>query len=571
MKRFLRIFVPIMLAVTVLISVGWYFFKYDPDTTRDLLVSQARYLDDRGNHSLATWFYKLAYLQSGNDETVALELSEQYRSMGNYTKAEYTLTNAIADGGSVELYIALCKLYIEQDKLFDAVNMLDNVANPIIKAQLQELRPAAPVPSHEPGYYNQYITLSFTSVGKLYTTTDGSYPTTHADTYSVPISLSAGETVVYALAIGENGLVSPLSILNYTVAGVIEQVVIEDPAMDLIIREILQVGSDHALYSNELWSITELTVPKEAQDLSDLSKLPFLKSLTMDGMEFDNLSVMSGLTALEELILSDMPLSDSDLKTIAALPNLKFLAMVQCSLSSIAPLAEAKGLTALNIGGNTIRDLSALESMAELTHLYLNHNAVTDLNSLSKLKRLEVLDLSFNSITTPAPLSGCIKLRELDLSNNSLTDLDGIGQLNALEKLSLMFTGLTDVSSIAANTSLTDLNISNNSLTDISALSNLNQLKTLDFSYNQVEKLPEFSKDAMLVSIKGSKNNLSSLEELRGLQCLNYVKLDYNEAITSAEPLEKCYTLVELNVYGTGIRDVDVLKQMGVIVIYSPI
>ena len=155
MKHFLKIFIPILMTLALLISVGWYLFRYDPNTTRDLIVSQARYLDEQGNHTLAAWFYELAYRQSGNDVTVALELSEQYRTLGNYTKAEHTLTNAIADGGTVDLYIALCKLYVEQNKLLDAVTMLDRVSNPTVKEQLDAMRPAAPVPTHQPGYYNQ--------------------------------------------------------------------------------------------------------------------------------------------------------------------------------------------------------------------------------------------------------------------------------------------------------------------------------------------------------------------------------------------------------------------------------
>ena len=572
MKRFLRIFVPLLLTVVVIFSLGWYFFRFDPDLTRDILISQARYMDGQGNHAMASWFYHMAYRQSGNDETIALELAEQYQAMGNYTKAEYTLSNAIADGASVDLYVSLCNLYVEQNKLLDAVNMLDNVANPYIKAQLDSLRPAQVVPSHEPGYYNQYITLSFTAPhSKIYLTTDGSYPSSEKAPYSLPVPLSAGETVITALAVGDNGLVSPLSIYSYTVAGVIEEVTISDPAMDRAVRQALNVSEDHALFTNELWTITALEIPYNAKSLSDLSKLPFLTRLTMDGMEFDSLSALSSLTSLEDLVLSDMTLTTADLQTIAALPQLKELTMVQCGLSSIAPLSEAKGLTYLNISGNTLRDLTSLAELSELKELHLNHNAVTDLVSLSGLSKLEVLDLSFNSVTTPAPLSGCIRLRELSLSNNALSDLEGLSRLTALENLDLSFTGLTDVSVLAINTGLTHLDISNNSLTDISTLNALTNLNSLNFSYNQVSKLPEFSKDCPLVILKGSQNQLTSLDELAGMMSLNYVKMDHNPELTSAEPLETCYALVELSVYGTGIHDVSTLRQMGVIVLYSPI
>ena len=147
MKRLLHILVPLMLSLLILISIGWYFLKYDPQFTRDILLSQARYQDEIGNHSAAVWFYDLAYLQSDHDDSVALELAEQYIAIGNFTKAEYTLSHAIADGADVQLYIALCKTYVMQNKLLDAVTMLNNVADPAIKDQLTALRPEAPVPS----------------------------------------------------------------------------------------------------------------------------------------------------------------------------------------------------------------------------------------------------------------------------------------------------------------------------------------------------------------------------------------------------------------------------------------
>lgn len=571
MKRFLKIFVPLLLTLALLISLGWYFLRFDPEFTRDILVSQARAMDKRGNYAMATWLYQLAYRQSGNDEAIALELAEQYHAMGNYTKAEFTLSNAIADGGSMDLYIALCNIYVEQNKLLDAVKMLDNVSNPAIKSQLEAIRPQAAVVSHEPGYYNQYISISFTTDSKLYVTTDGSYPSSTSAHYSEPISLGAGETVITTLCIGENGLVSPLSVLRYTIAGVIEEMTINDSAMDEAIRQQLNVSADHVLYSNELWGITELTIPNGTQDLSDLSKLPMLTRLSMDGMKFDTLAVLSNLTSLETLEISNMPLSSDDIKTIAALPSLQSLTLTRCELSGIAPLSAAKNLNYLDLSNNAIRDLTAIENMSNLVQLKLNHNAVTDLSSLSGLVRLEVLDVSYNLITTPAPLDGCIRLTDLQLSNNELTDLTGLNRLTELRVLDVSNTGLTDVSMLAANTGLTDLNLSNNSLTDISALKTLTNLTTLDFSDNQVTSLPAFDKNCPLVILKASRNQLTSMDELEGLMNLNYVMMDYNYGLTSYQPLLKCYTLVELNVLFTGIHNVDDLTIMGVLVQYSSV
>ena len=171
MKKSLRIILPVILAIAIILCTVWYLFIYDRGFTRDMLLSFARYSESQGNHNVATWFYNIAYKQSSNSDDVAIELAQQYKSSGNYTKAEYTLSNAIADGGGVDLYIALCNTYVEQDKLLDAVTMLDSITNPQIKEQLAAMRPASPTVTPEPGYYSQYISATLSKYdGTIYPT-----------------------------------------------------------------------------------------------------------------------------------------------------------------------------------------------------------------------------------------------------------------------------------------------------------------------------------------------------------------------------------------------------------------
>ena len=580
MKRIIRITVPVLMVLLVLFSIGWYFVKYDPALTREILVDQARYLDDRGNHSLATWFYKLAYQQSGNDEAIALELAEQYRSMGNYTKAEYTLSNAIADGGTLELYVALCRTYVEQNKLLDAVTMLDNVTDQQIKSQLDALRPQSPVPSHEPGYFTEYITLGMSvAEGTIYYTADGSYPSTSASSYRIPIDLPAGQTVIKAITVGKNGLVSPLSVLGYTISGVIEEVIIEDPAIDQALRQLLQVDADHVFFSNELWEVTSLSIPHDTKSLSDLEKLPYLEELlildvespTPTSIDALDLTPLSNLESLKEVGIINMTLSSENLQIIAELPALDKLAISHCELSGISQLAAATRLTYLDLSYNTIGNLSALEGMTQLTTLNLCHNGISDVSVIGKLTMLEVLDLSYNSITDPSALTSCTSLKSLKLANNAITQLQGLETLNGLIELSVAFNKLTDVQILEHCTEMIELDLSNNAIEDISAISAMTKLQTLDFSYNVVKKLPEFDDACPLIAIKGSNNKLSSLKELAGLNSLNYIIMDFNKDISSVKALSSCYALVEVSVYGTKVKDIGPLTDMDVIVKYSPI
>ena len=104
MKKFFKVVIPIILVLAIIACIGWYLFIYDRDFTRDILLNGARYFDDRGNHTISGWFYDQAYIQANNNDVVAIELAELHKADGNYTKAEYTLTRAISDGGSADLY-----------------------------------------------------------------------------------------------------------------------------------------------------------------------------------------------------------------------------------------------------------------------------------------------------------------------------------------------------------------------------------------------------------------------------------------------------------------------------------
>ncbi|MBQ9761854.1 MAG: leucine-rich repeat domain-containing protein [Oscillospiraceae bacterium] len=562
MNRFFKILVPVVLMLAVLISIGWYLIEYDPEFTRDVLVSQARKQSDLGNHSLATRLYELAYKHAGNDETVALELAQQFKDVGNYTKAEYTLSHAIADGGSVELYIALCKTYVEQDKLLDAVNMLENITQPQIKEQIEALRPKAPSPDPEQGFYDQYITVSFNPPdGALYVTTDSDWPSTTKDAYTGPITLSSGETTIIALTVAPSGLVSPRTILSYTVTGVIEEVTLTDPAIDRIVREKLAIHADDALSSDQLWTITELKLPADTADLSDLKWFPFLHSLTIPKTALQNLSGLYGMTALQTLTVTDMSVSAEDLAVIAGLPKLTSLTLRNCGLSGITPLSAATGLRYLDLSSNAIRDLTALSAMPELTQVDLSHNALDDLEIFRTMTSLSALNAAYNSITSCESLSGCTGLTSLDLTGNKLTTVTGIERIFELKQLSVAFNDITDVAPLAANTTLEVLDISNNEISDITALGTLNKLTTFNFSYNRISQLPQFSQECALVTIKGSENQLTSLAELAGLPQLNYVIMDGNLDLASIDPLATCEQLVQVSVYETAVTDVSAVTK----------
>lgn len=571
MKRSVKRVFPVLLILLILGSIVWYLGVYDRGFTQDILLNQARFFDDRGNHNIAAWLYELAYKQSNHDESVAIELAEKFKQAGNYTKAEYTLSNAIADGGSVDLYIALCKTYVEQDKLLDAVTMLDSVTDVDVKHQLDLLRPQSPTTTPTPGYYSQYITVEVKCpTGTLYVTSDKSYPSTTHDPYNSPIQLIGGENTIYALAVGENGLVSKLSIFGYVVGGVIEEVTLTDSAVDATVRQLLGKEPTDALLSSDLWTITSLTLPSEVTQLTDMKAFPYLRSLSIENANLTSLNGISALSALTELTIRNTILTASDVDLIGTLANLQKLTLENCSLSSIANLAGAQKLVDLDLSGNIIREISSLVTMSNLQRLDLSRNAVIDLTNLAGLTNLVELDVSYNSVPSLAPLVNCTALKVLDASHNAINSLDGVEKMTTLTNLSVAYNNIADATLLTDNTALVSLDISNNAIQDISALSTLNNLEVFDFSRNEVSALPAFSSESKLISITGSYNNLTSLQPLSGLSQLNDVIMEYN-AISSVEPLASCHMLITVNVYGNPVKNVSMLTDQGVVVFYTPV
>ncbi len=571
MKYTWKRILPVLLIIAVICSIAWYLFIYDREFTRDILLQQARHFESQGNHATATWFYNLAYLQSGDSDDIAIELAQQYIANGNYTKAEYTLSNAIADnGGSVKLYKALCQTYVEQDMLLDAVAMLDSIVDPTIRSKLNSMRPAPATASHDSGYYSQYIKVTLQAEnGKLYAATNGVYPSVQDAPVEDAISLEAGENTIYALVIGDNGLVSKLSVFNYTIGGVIEEVTLCDPAINQAVREQLGLSFQDTLFSSDLWAITDFEMPADAADYSDLRWLPYLQSLTIEGGSFSGSNALSGLAQLTTLTIRDCVLSGQDVATIAALPNLQYLTLSNCQLSSIEALFEAKQLISLDLSNNAIRDISSLSFMTKLKELNLSHNALTNLSFISALSGLEKLDVSYNSLVSVLPLSGCPALKDLDISHNDIDTLSGAESLIGLRYLYAAYNNLTSVDPISECVQLVELNISNNKITDIASLSGLLSMTYFDFANNQITAIPEFGSSAALVYVNGSSNRLTSVAPLSGLRQLNSVYVDHNR-ISTLDPLAECPQLVRVDAFGNPVSDVTKLTVQSIVVHYDP-
>ena len=552
MKRVLKIVIPLVVVLALLGTAAWFFLSFRADLTAGFLRGQAAKMVERERYSRAVTYYNWAWQLDPENQEIPLALAEAYAGSGNYTKAEYTLVRAIsARPQDVDLYVALCQVYVAQDKLLDAVQMLDRTSDAEVKAALDELRPAAPVLSPENGYYTEYIEVTADGGGNaVYLSIDGDYPSMEDDAYTGPVTLPGGETMVMAVAVDENQMVSQAVQNGYTIGGVVEPVTLNDPAIDAAVREQLGMTAGETLMTDDLWSIAELTLPDTVADLADLSHFTGLTTLTIQNVSGLDFSVLSQLTSLQTLDLSGCTISTGSLDAIAGLTGLRVLRLNNCALT----------------------DINALSQLTALTELQLANNSLTDIGVTSLMLDLETVTLTNNPITSIAGLSACTKLKSLDISGCSVTSIASLSGKTALETLLAGNNQIADLSPLEGCTALAVLEVPYNLVSDISVLAQLPALTRFVGNNNQITAVPDFDEEtSKLQYIQLDYNEVADLAGLQGINSLNYVYADYNQVETIL-PLKNNINLIQVNVWDNPIPEEEVksLQENSIIVNYNP-
>lgn len=175
-------------------------------------------------------------------------------------------------------------------------------------------------------------------------------------------------------------------------------------------------------------------------------------------------------TSLTELDLSEMELTNEDIKSISDMVNLTALNLSENEISNISMLAQLDNLEVLNLESNYISDIKSLSKLTNLKELYLGENQISNISVLSKLTNLEILSLSANKISDINALSNLENLRILNVNWLNFDDPDQIIDINALSRL----------------TNLENLSLDDNQISGISALHKLQKLEMLSLKHCEI-------------------------------------------------------------------------------------
>ncbi|MCL2747839.1 MAG: leucine-rich repeat domain-containing protein [Oscillospiraceae bacterium] len=551
LHRLIRIGV---IAVLVLLAV-----LLAPHVLRVYHASRAEAALNENRPADATSHLEWLYALAPEDIELCLKLTDAYLGAGNHARAEYTLICGIgAEASQLSLYLKLCAVYLAQDKLFDAVSFLDGIPNPLIRDQIEALRPDPPAFFPVPGRYEEVIQVGLTlpEGADGYLSIDGRTPLLAEDLFETPLALPVGMSEAMAVSV-RNGLPSRWAWGEYRLENIVQPMDFKDYSVERLLRELLD-NEDGAVMSSDLWAITRLTPDTESMRYMSLADLPHLRdlaelSLYGDGSKVD-ISPLAGMTHLKSLSLRQFALDDADLEMIAGWAWLEELSLQDNRFVEIDALSDMDSLTALNLAGNSIQDASPLSDLVGLTRLDLSRNVLANSAPLATLGALRELNLSGNKLRGVVGLRTLTQLVTLDISFNEISDLGPLSAHTNLVQLLCKECPVSSLGPLENCRSLEVLSVTGGEIQSVSPLSSLRYLRELCLDENKLTSLSGLEDCKALATLRVSYNQIGSLEPLTGLSVLAEVAVEGNR-IASLAALRGCPALMEVYVYDNPLEE----------------
>ncbi|XP_006626389.3 nephrocan-like [Lepisosteus oculatus] len=284
----------------------------------------------------------------------------------------------------------------------------------------------------------------------------------------------------------------------------------------------------------------------------------------------------TGLTQLEEIVLSSCGIESIEVNTFKSQSHLKTLELLKNKLKHM-PRGLPHSLEILKLGNNRIQHLqeSAVDGLRNLRVLDLQNNLISSLrgNTFTSLLKLESLYLDGNQIESLMGSPKLPQLRQLSIANNKIPSLPAnfFASLQSLKMLSLSGNHLVkvpqdlpqtlgslnlDLNQIRALRSremghlkhLSVLSVAHNKLVSIDGSLRLPNLTMIELSGNHMRLLPS-RLTAKLEKLDCRQNLIREVtqQELSGMNQLKHLFLENNLIHHfEAAALKNCLRLTSL-------------------------
>jgi len=221
---------------------------------------------------------------------------------------------------------------------------------------------------------------------------------------------------------------------------------------------------------------------------------------------------------------------------LLTLDSLRYFDIV-ADISSLQGLQRCKNLTCLQMGHQSIADISPVATLAKLRVLdFAENQKIFDITPLMNLINLEILTLNDNLIIDISPLAQLSNLQSVDLQFNDIDNINALYNLKNLKELQISGASFSNVTPLEQLTNLRLLWLIHCRIYDISYLKNLINIENLHLAWNQITNLEALANFKKLEWLALEQNNISDISALKNLPNLQYIRLWDNE-VTNIKPL----------------------------------
>ena len=223
MKLIARIVGLSALIIVLLVGVVSYAVIENRNHSYQVQYTKAKKYNKENNFTKAVRAYENALsVAKKKDEKLqaSQELGMLYAENEDTKNAVFYLEMAVENGClDTDLVTTLVHLYELQGNA-DAIKKLSRIAsNEETKSLFEKYLLNQPVFNYKSGTYNEYLTVEITSDDQetIYYTLDDSKATTESLVYTEPIQVQDGTTIIHAITVNQNNLISEEVVVTYAI------------------------------------------------------------------------------------------------------------------------------------------------------------------------------------------------------------------------------------------------------------------------------------------------------------------------------------------------------------------
>ncbi len=266
-------------------------------------------------------------------------------------------------------------------------------------------------------------------------------------------------------AVGDSELLSQIESLQNEVSSLKEETV---PNIGYRDKSDYLLGKDNP-------AVSEAVEEKEKA----MAELP--ATITIKGTEYS--------TDLTSLTLSNMDLTDDDIKELKYMVNLTELQIYQNKITDLSPLKGLTSLKNLSLFKNEISDLTPIAGLVGLESLYLRSNNITDISPIDGLVNLKSLDLSENNIEDITPLAEMREITLLRINDNNISNISALGSMSGMQRLHMQNNRISDITPVINMVELNELYMQNNAIESIEPIMSLTSIEWLRIGDNPISSV----------------------------------------------------------------------------------